>query len=254
MSNLAGKVALITGGGTGIGRATALLLAGEGVDIAVNYSRSKEESEKTVADIEALGRKAIAVQANVAEDASCRTMVDTVVTELGRLDILVNNAGTTRMVLLDDLEGLTEEDWDTIVAVNVKGTFFCCRAAIPRMKANGGGQIVNVASIAGTTGQGSSIAYSASKAAIICMTQSLAVSQAPDIQVNAVSPGLVETRWVKGWEENNAGHARGTPMQRNAVAEDVANAILGLVISDFVTGQNLVVDGGRSLWLSAVRD
>jgi 3-oxoacyl-[acyl-carrier protein] reductase len=253
MSNLAGKVALITGGGTGIGQATALLLASEGVDIAVNYSRSKEESEKTVADIEALGRKAIAVQANVAEDASCRTMVDTVVTELGRLDILVNNAGTTRMVPLDDLEGLTEEDWDTIMAVNVKGTFFCCRAAIPRMKVNGGGQIVNVASIAGTTGQGSSIAYSASKAAIICMTQSLAVSQAPEIQVNAVSPGLVETRWVEGWEVNNAGHARGTPMQRNAVAEDVANAILGLVISDFVTGQNLVIDGGRSLWLSAVR-
>ncbi len=253
MSKLAGKVALITGGGTGIGRATALLLAGQGADIAVNYSRSKEDAEKTVADIEALGRSAIAVRANVAEDASCRVMIDTVVTELGRLDILVNNAGTTRMVPLDDLEGLTEEDWDTIMGVNVKGTFFCCRAAIPRMKANGGGQIVNTASIAGTTGQGSSIAYSASKAAIICMTQSLAVSQAPDIQVNAVSPGLVETRWVKGWEENNAGHARGTPMQRNATAEDVADAILGLIISPFVTGQNLVVDGGRSLWLSAVR-
>jgi 3-oxoacyl-[acyl-carrier protein] reductase len=253
MSKLTDKVALITGGGTGIGRATALLLAGEGADIAVNYSRSKEDAEKTVADVEALGRKAIAVQANVAEDASCQTMVDTVVSELGRLDILINNAGTTRMVPLDDLEGLSEEDWDSIMDVNVKGTFFCCRAAIPKMKENGGGQIVSTASIAGTTGQGSSIAYSASKAAIICMTQSLAVSQAPEIQVNAVSPGLVETRWVAGWEENNAKHAKGTPMQRNAVAEDVAEAILGLVISPFVTGQNLVVDGGRSLWLSAAR-
>ena len=122
------------------------------------------------------------------------------------------------------------------------------------MKENGGGQIVSTASIAGTTGQGSSIAYSASKAAIICMTQSLAVSQAPEIQVNAVSPGLVETRWVEGWEENNAGHARGTPMRRNAMAEDVADAILALIISPFVTGQNLVVDGGRSLWLSAVKE
>jgi 3-oxoacyl-[acyl-carrier protein] reductase len=250
---LSGKVALITGGGTGIGRATALLLASEGADVAVNYSRSKEDAEKTVAEVEALGRKAIAIQANVAEDASCRAMVDTVVSELGRLDILVNNAGTTRMVPLDDLESLTEEDWDTIMGVNVKGTFFCCRAAIPRMKANGGGQIVNTASIAGTTGQGSSIAYSASKAGIICMTQSLAVSQAPEIQVNAVSPGLVETRWVEGWEENNAGHARGTPMRRNAVAEDVAEAILGFILNPFTTGQNLVVDGGRSLWLSAVR-
>jgi 3-oxoacyl-[acyl-carrier protein] reductase len=254
MSKLSGKVALITGGGTGIGRATALLLAGEGVDVAVNYSRSKEDAEKTVADVKALGRKAIAVQANVAEDASCRAMVETVVSELGKLDILINNAGTTRMVALDDLEGLTEEDWDTIMDVNVKGTFFCCRAAIPKMKATGGGQIVSTASIAGTTGQGSSIAYSASKAAIICMTQSLAVSQAPEIQVNAVSPGLVETRWVAGWEENNARHAKGTPMQRNGYAEDVAEAIVGILLSPFVTGQNLVVDGGRSLWLSAVRD
>jgi 3-oxoacyl-[acyl-carrier protein] reductase len=250
---LSGKIALITGGGTGIGRATALLLAGEGADIAVNYSRSKEDAEKTVSEVEALGRKAIAVQANVAEDASCRAIVDTVFSELGRLDILVNNAGTTRMVPLDDLESLTEEDWDTIMDVNVKGTFFCCRAAIPKMKENGGGQIVNTASIAGTTGQGSSIAYSASKAGIICMTQSLAVSQAPEIQVNAVSPGLVETRWVEGWEENNAAHARGTPMRRNAVAEDVAEAILGFILNPFTTGQNLVVDGGRSLWLSAVR-
>jgi 3-oxoacyl-[acyl-carrier protein] reductase len=250
---LSGKTALITGGGTGIGRATALLLASEGADVAVNYSRSKEDAEKTVAEVEALGRKAIAVQANVAEDASCRAMIDTVFSELARLDILVNNAGTTRMVPLDDLESLTEEDWDTIMDVNVKGTFFCCRAAIPKMKENGGGQIVNTASIAGTTGQGSSIAYSASKAGIICMTQSLAVSQAPEIQVNAVSPGLVETRWVEGWEENNAGHARGTPMRRNAVAEDVAEAILGFILNPFTTGQNLVVDGGRSLWLSAVR-
>ena len=254
MGKLDGKVALITGGGTGIGRATALLLAEHGANVAVNYSRSKDDAEQTVADVEATGRKAIAVQANSSADASCRTMVDTVVGALGRLDILVNNAGTTRMVPLDDLEGLTEDDWDAIIGVNVKGTFFCCRAAIPKMKEVGGGQIVNTASIAGTTGQGSSIAYSTSKAGIICMTQSLAVSQAPDIQVNAVSPGLVETRWVKGWEENNAIHAKGTPMRRNAMAEDVAEAIVGLVLSPFVTGQNLVVDGGRSLWLSAARD
>ncbi len=175
MSSLSNKVALITGGGTGIGRATALLLAGEDADIAVNYSRSKEDAEKTVADIEALGRKAIAIQANVSEDASCRAMVDTVVGELGRLDILVNNAGTTRMVPLDDLEGLSEEDWDSIIDVNVKGTFFCCRAAIPRMKENGGGQIVSTASIAGTTGQGSSIAYSASKAAMLSSCSGLMV-------------------------------------------------------------------------------
>jgi len=253
MGQLDGKVALITGGGTGIGRATALKFAGDGADVAVNYSRSKDDADKTVADLEALGRKAVAIQADVSDESSVSRMVDETVDTLGRLDILVNNAGTTRMVPLDDLEGLTDEDWDRILSVNVKGTFYVCRAAIPKMKANGGGRIVNIASIAGTTGQGSSIAYSASKAAIICMTQSLAVSQAPEIQINAVSPGLVETRWVEGWEENNKGHARGTPMQRNALAEDVAEAIYGVATSGFVTGQNLIVDGGRSLWLSAVR-
>ncbi|MBK36657.1 MAG: 3-ketoacyl-ACP reductase [Gemmatimonadetes bacterium] len=253
MGQLDGKVALITGGGTGIGRATALKFAGDGADVAVNYSRSKDAADKTVADLEALGRKAVAIQADVSDESSVSRMVDETVDTLGRLDILVNNAGTTRMVPLDDLKGLTDEDWDRILSVNVKGTFYVCRAAIPKMKANGGGRIVNIASIAGTTGQGSSIAYSASKAAIICMTQSLAVSQAPEIQINAVSPGLVETRWVEGWEENNKGHARGTPMQRNALAEDVAEAIYGVATSGFVTGQNLIVDGGRSLWLSAVR-
>ena len=253
MGQLDGKVALITGGGTGIGRATALKFAGDGADVAVNYSRSKDDADKTVADLEALGRKAVAIQADVSDESSVSRMVDETVDTLGRLDILVNNAGTTRMVPLDDLEGLTDEDWDRILSVNVKGTFYVCRAAIPKMKANGGGRIVNIASIAGTTGQGSSIAYSASKAAIICMTQSLAVSQAPEIQINAVSPCLVETRWVEGWEENNKVHARGTPMQRNALAEDVAEAIYGVATSGFVTGQNLIVDGGRSLWLSAVR-
>ena len=253
MGRLDGKVALVTGGGTGIGRATSLLFAADGADVAVNYSRSRDDAEKTVADIKAIGRRAIAVKADISDNAAVVAMVDTVVKAFGRLDVLVNNAGTTRRVDLADLDGLTDADWDTILGVNVKGTFYVCRAAIPQMKKSGGGRIVNVASIAGTTGQGSSIAYSASKAAIICLTQSLAVSQAPDIQVNAVSPGLVETRWVAGWETSNQGHARGTPMQRNATPEDVAESIFGLVTSGFVTGQNLIVDGGRSLWLSAAR-
>ncbi len=253
MGQLEGKVALITGGGTGIGRATALRFARDGADVAVNYSRSKDDADQTVADLEALGRKAVAIQADVSDNTSVVKMVEETVAALGRLDILVNNAGTTRMVPLDDLDGLTDEDWNRTVAVNVKGTFYTCRAAIPRMKETGGGRIVNVGSIAGTTGQGSSIAYAASKAAIICMTKSLAVSQAPEIQVNVVSPGLVETRWSAGWEESNQGHARSTPMHRNAQAEDVAEAIYGVATSGFVTGQNLIIDGGRTLWLSAAR-
>ncbi|MBW2149639.1 MAG: SDR family oxidoreductase [Deltaproteobacteria bacterium] len=245
MGRLEGKVALVTGGGTGIGRATSLLFAEEGADVAVNYSRSRSEAEETVSKIEKLGRKGLAICADVSDDAAVRDMIDTVVKTLGRLDILVNNAGITKFVPLDDLEGLTDENWERILAVNVKGTFYCSRAAIPRLRENGGGQIVNVASIAGITGYGSSIAYCASKAAVSCMTKSMAASQAPDIRVNAVAPGAVQTRWVVGWEEFMEKHREATPLKRLATPEDVAASIFGLVISDFVTGQILVVDGGR---------
>ena len=245
MADLEGKVALVTGGGTGIGRATSLLLAEHGADVALNYSKSKADAEATADDIRSMGRGSSAVQCNVAEDSEVRAMVDRVATELGRLDILVNNAGVTKFVALDDLESLTDDAWDPVFDVNAKGAFYCARAAIQKMLADGGGQIVNVASIAGIIGQGSSIAYCASKAAMISLTKSLAVSQAPDIRVNAVAPGVVTTRWVKGKEEFVEKNVQSTPLQRAATAEDVAEAILGLVRSTFVTGQVLVVDGGK---------
>lgn len=247
MGYLDNQVALITGGGTGIGRSTALIFAREGADVAINFSRSKDAANETVKEIQNLGRKGLAVQADVSNDTAVRSMVDQVVTELGRLDILINNAGTTRFVPLVDLESLTDQDWDKILDVNVKGTFYCSRAAIPKMKVNGGGQIINTASIAGLIGQGSSIAYCASKAAIICMTKSLAVSQAPEIRVNSVSPGAVNTRWVEGQETFLAMNREATPLQRIATPDDIANTIFGLVSSKMVTGQNLVVDGGKTL-------
>jgi 3-oxoacyl-[acyl-carrier protein] reductase len=247
MSYLENKVALITGGGTGIGRSTALLFAKEGADVAVNYSRSQSDAEATAEDVRKLGRKAIAVQANVADDPAVRTMVDRVASEFGRLDILVNNAGTTRFVPLAELDELTGEDWDTIMDVNVKGTFFCSRAAIAKMREHDGGVIINIASIAGRSGQGSSVAYCASKAAIINMTKSLAFSQAPDIRVNAISPGLVDTRWVADQRDFFDMHRDATPLNRVASPDDIAAAIFSLVIAEFVTGENLTVDGGRLL-------
>jgi 3-oxoacyl-[acyl-carrier protein] reductase len=130
---------------------------------------------------------------------------------------------------------------------NLKGAFFCCRAVIPVMRSRDGGQIVNVSSISGFTGQGSCIAYAASKAALINMTRALAVSQAPHIRVNAVAPGVVETRWISGMENFTDQHRRATPLKRVAYPEDVAIAIFGLVINEFITGHTVVVDGGRML-------
>ena len=247
MGYLDGKVALVTGGGTGIGRATSLLFAKEGADVAVDYSRSQKEAETTADEIRKMGRKALAVCADVSDDGAVREMVGRTATELGRLDILVNNAGTTRFVALDDLEGLKDEDWERTIDVNVKGTFYCCRAAIPRMRETGGGVIVNVASIAGMIGLGSSIPYCVSKAGVISITRSLALTQAPDIRVNAVAPGVVDTRWVIGHEAFVEKGREATPLKRVATPEDVAAAILGLVVSEFVTGQTVVVDGGRTM-------
>ena len=247
MGRLARKVALVTGGGTGVGKATSLLFAREGADVAVNYSRSKSDAEATVSAIQRLGRRSMAVCADISEDARVRSMIGDVVETLGQLDILVNNAGTTQAVPANDLEGMTEEIWDRILGVNVKGTFFCSRAAISAMQANGGGHIVNVSSDSALTGQGSSIAYTVSKAAIINLTRALAISQAPTIRVNAVAPGVVETRWIDDLQEFADQYRKINPLQRLARPEDVAEAILGLVVNDFITGHTLVVNGGRTL-------
>src|SRR5262245_44147938 len=168
-----GKAALITGGGTGVGRATALQLAKLGCSVVVNYSRSRDEAEQTVAEIVPLGVRALALQADVANDAEVRAMVARAVQELGRLDILVDNAGTTRFIGHADLEKVTDEDWDRILGVNLKGAFYCTRAAVPALKASGNAEVVNVSSVAGVAAIGSSIPYCASKAGMNNMTVAL---------------------------------------------------------------------------------
>lgn len=244
---LRGTVALVTGGATGIGRATALRFAAAGAHIAINYSRSAAEARETAAEVAKLGVKSAIFQADVADDMAVRGMCAAVTERFGRIDLLVNNAGTTAYVAHDDLEGLTEEIWDRLLAVNTKGIFFCCRAAASELRRNRGA-IINVTSLGGITGGGSSIAYAASKAAAISLTKSLARVFAPEVRVNALAPGIVMTRWVEGREEHVRRYSAGTPMGRAASAEDVADMAYALAIGgDFVTGQTIVIDGGMSL-------
>ncbi len=247
MGRFEGKVALVTGGGTGIGRATSLMLAAEGAAVAVNYSRSREDAERTVADAQAHGVRAVACQADVADEPAVNRMVDAVVDELGGLDFLINNAGTTRPVPLADVDAITPEDFQRIYAVNVNGVFWCSRAAIRHMRSAGGGHIVTVTSLAGFTGQGSSLVYGSSKAAAIALTRGLAASQAPHIQVNAVAPGLVETRWIADFSQEAIQAIAGQiPMGRVAQPQDVADAIFGLLVSSYITGEVVLVSGGRT--------
>ena len=143
-----GKAAFITGGGTGVGRATALALAAQGCDVAVNYSRSKDAAEQTAAEVTALGVKGIALQGDVAEDTDCRRMVDQAVEAFSRLDVLVNSAGTTVFVPHHDLDGITADDWHNLYAVNTMGPFQMMRAAMPHLKADGGGEVISISSVA----------------------------------------------------------------------------------------------------------
>ncbi len=239
-----GTVALVTGGGTGIGRATSLALARRGAAVAVNYSRSRDEAEATVRDITAARGRALAVQADVSDDRAVRALVATVVDHFGGVDLLVNNAATTQYIALQDLDGATDEVWDAILALNVKGPFYCARAVAPHMRARGRGAIVNIGSIAGLTGDGSSLPYAVSKAALAGLTRSLARALAPEIRVCNVAPGIVETRWTQGREDHVRRLSAAAPLRRTASPEDVAELVCALLANDAVTGQTVPIDGG----------
>jgi 3-oxoacyl-[acyl-carrier protein] reductase len=248
MTTAGRKAALVTGGGTGVGRATTLQLAERGYDVAINYSRSHEEAESAAAEARTKGVRAVTIACDVADDAQVRAMVAQCQRELGRLDVVVNNAGTTHFIAHTDLEALTEEKWDRILAVNLKGPFFVCRAAIPLMRAHGGGAIVNVASVAGLAGAGSSIAYAASKGGLVTMTKSLARAFAPDIRVNAVCPGVILSRWLEDHPEMIEAALKITPLRRASTTDDIADAIVFLATdAGMMTGQALVIDGGRTM-------
>lgn len=245
--DIVGKTVLVTGAATGIGRAVALKFAQEGANVAINFSKSQKEAEQTLEEVEKAGVRGLLCRADVSKPDEIRGMVERVVGHFGRIDVLVNNAGTTHFVKLHDLEGLTEEDWDRTFDVNVKGTFFTSRFCAPELVRNRG-CIVNVTSIAGFSGTGSSIAYAASKAAAISITKSLARALAPHVRVNSVAPGVVLTRWVDGHDDHVEQFVRATALERAATPEDVAEMVWSLVRhGDFVTGQTVIVDGGWSL-------
>ncbi len=247
---LEGKAAIVTGAGTGVGRSTALALAERGCSVVVNYSRSKDAAEAVAAEARDRGVRALAVRADVSRDRDCRALVAAATTELGRLDVLVNNAGTTSFIPHPELERVTDEDWETILGVNLKGPFQCSRAALPALKADGGGQIVMVSSVAGVYGTGSSIPYCASKAALNNLTITLARVMGPEVRVNAVAPGFIDGAWLKAGLGEAFDLARKAMEGRSLLGrvctpDDVRDAILGFLQgSDLVTGEVLVVDGG----------
>ena len=250
MGLLTGKVALVTGAAVGIGRAIAVAYGREGAKVVVNYSKSRAEAEETAALLRKAGGEPLLIQADVSQDAEARAMVAKTLGAFGRIDVLVNNAGITAFVDFADLDGLTDDVWDRLYRVNVKGTFFCCRAAAASMKQQGHGRIINLASVAGLWPQGSSIAYCCSKAAVVQLSKCLAKTLGPEIQVNVIAPGFIaETRWNVGrpnLDATLAKAAQSAPLKRAGTAEDIADAALFLATrGDFMTGDVMVVDGGR---------
>ncbi len=252
---LKGQVAIVTGSAAGVGAATARLFASKGCNVVINYSRSEADAKETEAACRAKGVETLLVKADVGDDAECRRMVAETIDKWGRVDALVNNAGTTKYVAHDDLEGLTPEDFERIFRVNVFGLYQMTRAVTPQMKAQGRGAIVNVSSIAGVTGQGSSIAYAGSKGAVNTMTYSLARALAPEIRVNAICPGFISGRWQAAgmgstdkYEARVAQVEKTTPLRRANSPEDIAEAIMWFVEgARWVTGETLLVDAGSHL-------
>ncbi|MFE3892115.1 SDR family NAD(P)-dependent oxidoreductase [Priestia sp. YIM B13446] len=247
MIDFKNKVFIITGGGTGIGKATALKLADMGAKLVINYSGSETEAKKVVEEIIEKGSMAFAFKANVANEHEVNEMIHQTITQFGRLDGLVNNASITAQIPMNDLESVTDDVWDSLHDVNVKGMFHCVKAAVPHMKKQKSGAIVNVGSVAGTTGIGSSIPYAATKAAIHTMTKSLAIALAPHIRVNCISPGAVDTKWWSGNEDKMYQLAGNLPLQRISSPEDIADAILFQLKQESITGQVFTIDNGQTL-------
>ena len=251
---LKNSVCIVTGSATGIGAACAIQLAQRGCRTVINYTKSETEARETLRACEQHGTEALLVRANIAEDADCRRMAEAALAKWGRIDALVNNAGTTKVAFNHaDLNALSAADFQHVYGVNVVGAFQMIRAVEPAMRKQGGGAVVNVSSIAAVMGIGTSVAYAASKGALNTMTLSLARALGPQIRVNAVCPGFVETRWLQealgaAYEGAKARYMSNAALQRVCTPDDIARAVLWLLEgSELVTGEFIIVDGGSHL-------
>ena len=243
MGELDGRVAIVTGSSSGIGEATAHRLAALGASVVVNSSSSVAAGEAVAA---ALGGPSLYVQADIGDQAQGQALLDRTLERFGRLDILVNNAGWTTVVPHGDLDALTDEIFAKTFQVNVFGTWWLTKAAMPHLRESPDGHVITVTSMAGLRPVGSSIAYAMTKAALNHMTGLLAKSHGP-VRVNAVAPGLVATPWTATWDAQHAAVAARAPLGRSATADDCAELVVALVRSRYVTGQVWAVDGGTTL-------
>jgi NAD(P)-dependent dehydrogenase (short-subunit alcohol dehydrogenase family) len=239
--SLQGRVALVTGAAKRIGRAVAVRLAREGADVVVHYNRSKSEADAAVGEIEALGRKSVAVQADLRDVAQIQRMFKEASARFGRLDILINSAANFLPARLEDA---SEETWDMALETNLKAPFFCAQAAAPMLKKSSG-VIINFADIGGIMPWTGYVPHCASKAGVIMLTKCLAKALAPEVRVNAIAPGTITMSGDPSeWETD---FIRRAPLHRAGTTEDVADAVSYLIHAKFVTGQVLVLDGGRTL-------
>jgi len=252
---LKNAVCIVTGSASGIGAATAVMLAGRGARVVINYSKSEDAARATQAACAAAGAETLLVKADVSADADCRGLAQAAMEKWGRIDALVNNAGATKFANHADLEALSAEDFQRIYAVNVIGTYQMVRACAPAMKQGGRGAVVNVSSIAGKNGMGSSMAYAASKGALNTLTMSLARVLGPEIRVNAVCPGMVDSKWLREgygprYAAIEARYRSGTPLGRPGTPEEVAAVIVWLIEgADLITGDTIMVDSGMHMGL-----
>jgi len=242
-TEFAGRVAIVTGSSSGIGEEIARRLSAGGAHVVVNSSTSVEAGEAVAAS---LPTEAAYVQADISDPEQCRRLVDEAVARFGKLDILVNNAGWTTVVPHHDLDALTDEVFRRTFDVNVFGTWWLTKAAIPHLKASDDGNVVTITSLAGVRPVGSSIAYAMTKAALNHMTAVLAKSHAP-VRFNAVAPGLVDTPWTADWGPMHEAVSAMAPVPRSATPADCAEATLGLIRTRYATGHVFLVDGGLSL-------